>query len=879
MTGKTISHHIILDKLGEGGMGVVYKAEDTKLDRIVAIKFLPRQVAANEENRKRFEIEAKAAAALNHPSIATIHAIQEADDEIFIVMEYLEGRELREIISGYQDAYMPLDEIVNYATAVAEGLQAAHEKGVIHRDIKSANIMITEKAQAKIMDFGLAKVRGATQITKEHSTLGTVSYMSPEQALGEDTDHRTDIWSFGVVLFEMLTGQMPFPGERDSVILHAIIYNEPASIADKREDVAFEIEQITYKCLQKDKEHRYQSAEHLLTGLKKLKKNIESGKSGAQAGQPPVKARKRVPRSILFAATLVLVGAFFVIGYNLFQKESGEPKTAQMRILTPTSVIREMDPALSPDGMRIAYVSNENGNNDIWVQQITSGDKINLTKDYEGEDNMPAWSADGDWIAFRSERNDGGIFIMSALGGHPRQVATHRGDPGWSPDGTKLVYSYAGKMYLVALNSGAAVHIPLPHSVMEPSWSPDGNRIVYRNYSDSPAIWTINPDGSDAVVVIEGPDIYQNPIWGHDGKSIFFKSNRGGIRDIWWIPVNQKGRATGSARPVTIGSGVYKFSLSQDGSRIAYFKSDGVQVNIWSIPIRSDHILTMQDAHRITSEKYRKFAWSGHLAISPDHEWLAFDSNRSGNMDIWLMRKDGRDIRQLTKDMASDAWPTWSPDGSQIAFQSDRSGNWDIYIMPVGGGNATGITHGAANDAYPVWSPVGDDIIFASRRSGNWDIWAVSVGSGDLRQLTTDEAFDRLPTWSPDGRYISFFSSRTDAGDLFVLPVDGREAMQLTDFGNISNFGVGAWLAEDARSAWSLDGKTIYMTYESEPEDPGRDIWAISVEGGSMRKVLDFKSGGLYGFLTGVRANDGEKLYFSEKNFASDIWLAELEYE
>jgi Tol biopolymer transport system component len=616
----------------------------------------------------------------------------------------------------------------------------------------------------------------------------------------------------------------------------------------------------------------------LLTDLKKLMKDLDSSKSAKQAVQPPAKARKRRPISILIAATLVLAAAVLVIGYNLLQKEGGEPKIVQTRLLTPTSAINETGPALSPDGTRIAYTSNEDGNADIWVQQIATGQKVNLTEDYEGDDAVPAWSPDGDWIAFSSGRNDGGIFIMSAFGGPTRQVDTRRGIASWSPDGAKLVYSVAfGEMYLVSLSGGAAVNIPTPRGAREPSWSPDGNRIAY---SAGPfrQICTIGPDGSDLIVVIEGSGYYWSPIWTSDGKSIFFKSSRGGIRDIWWVPVDQKGKAIGQAKPVTIGGGVYNFSLSQDGSKIAYMKSAGGQDNIWSIPIRSDRELTMSDARRIISEN-QGTSFNVHLAISPDHEWLAFHSYRSGNQDIWLMRKNGRDLRQLTTDEADDAWPTWSPDGSQIAFHSDRSGNSDIYLMPVRGGFATAITHNAASDICPAWSPVGDDIVFVSNRSGNWDNWAVSVGSGSLRQLTTDEAVDGRPAWSPDGRHVSFFSRRTGAGELFVLSVDGGEPTQLTDFGASSSFGKYGGVL-DARSVWSLDGKTIYITYESEPEDPGRDIWAISVEDGSMRKVLDIKSsGGIYGDLIGVLANDGERLYFGEETFTSDLWLAELSYE
>ena len=268
MIGKTILHYKILEKLGEGGMGVVYKAEDTKLKRDVAIKFLPRQITASDEERERFKIEAQAAAALNHPNIATIHAIEEVDDEMFIVMEYIEGRELREIV---QSEIPNLQSAIDYANQIASGLQAAHEKDVTHRDIKSANIMITDKGQAKIMDFGLAKVRGGVQLTQVGTTLGTAAYMSPEQAQGMETDHRTDIWAFGVVLYEMLTGKMPFSGDYEQAVTYAILNEEPEPLKSLRNDLPDELQEIVERALEKEPDKRYQSAGELLHELKKLR--------------------------------------------------------------------------------------------------------------------------------------------------------------------------------------------------------------------------------------------------------------------------------------------------------------------------------------------------------------------------------------------------------------------------------------------------------------------------------------------------------------------------------------------------------------------------------------------------------------------------------
>jgi len=308
MIGRTISHYKILEKLGEGGMGVVYKAEDTKLKREVAIKFLPRQIAVSDEERKRFKIEAQAAAALNHPNIATIHAIEEVDDEMFIVMEYIEGQELREIVGARGP--VPPPDVLDYATQIASGLQAAHEKDVTHRDIKSSNIMITDKGQVKIMDFGLAKVRGGAQMTKLGTTLGTAAYMSPEQTQGAETDHRTDIWGFGVVLYEMLTGKLPFGGDYEQAVIYAILNEEP----EFPEEIPANLRPILQKALAKDVSERYQDVGEVLADL-------ESSGSGEPsvdiksvgAGFKPAPTQKMFFLiSGLAVLTLLVVAAFFM---------------------------------------------------------------------------------------------------------------------------------------------------------------------------------------------------------------------------------------------------------------------------------------------------------------------------------------------------------------------------------------------------------------------------------------------------------------------------------------------------------------------------------------------------------------------------------------
>ena len=870
MIGRKISHYTILDKLGSGGMGVVYKAEDTKLQRLVALKFLPMELTQDKSTRERFIQEARAASSLDHPNICTIHQIAELPDDpdrLFIVMAHYAGETLKEKI---ERGPLPITETVDIAIQVACALKCAHEQGIVHRDIKPANILVTDRGETKIIDFGLAKLVGHSKITRAGATLGTTAYMSPEQICGDESDARTDIWALGVVLYEMIAGKLPFTGEHEQAIMYAILTREPKSLGNGEKV----LERIICNSLEKKREDRYQTTAQVLDDLNRLQNNLTTGSKAEKPRRSSrVRSKRKRTAGMALVAALIATAAFLAIRFDLFYKKTATPKLVEARLLTPTPIKNEDFPALSPHGTRIAYFSRESGNPDIWVQQIASGQRINLTEDYKGKDNFPAWSPDGEWLAFASDRNNGGIFVMAAFGGPVRQISKHWGPPKWSPDGARLVYyTDERKVYIVPVSGGNPVQIPLPHSAYLPDWSPDGSRIVYGGWDASSGkrgIWTVKPDGSAPVTVIEGYDIYHDPTWEKNGRGIFFKTIHRNVRDIWWIPVDAKGEPTGAARALTSGVEAFAPSLSYDGNRIAYTQARKFN-NIWSVPAKPDCLSTIADARLIISENSElDFV---HLTVSPDGEWLAYHSSRSGNLDIWQMRKNGHDLRQLTSDKQKDIWPSWSPDGSRIAFASNRGGNSDIYVISTDGGMITAITDDPAFDASPAWSPAGDEIAFVSNRSGNQDIWTVSIRTGEVRQLTRHEAKDGYPAWSPDGRSLSFFSFRTGAGELFVLPVEGGEPVQLTHFGSPVDFdryrnGI------DTRSVWAADGKTIYITYQSE-------IWAIAAKEGAMRKVLEFESWkGLHGDITGVLATDGESLYFSEINWHSDIWLAELVYE
>jgi serine/threonine protein kinase len=867
MVGKTILHYKILEKLGEGGMGVVYKALDTKLNREVAIKFLPHHIAPGEEERERFKIEAQAAAALNHPNIATIHAVEEVEGETFIVMEYIKGRELKDIVASNLPQVHDLREVLDYATQVADGLQAAHEEGVIHRDIKSANIMITEKGQVKIMDFGLAKVRGGDELTKEHSTLGTAAYMSPEQAIGKkDIDHRTDIWSFGVVLYEMLTGQLPFQGEYDSAIMYAIMNEKPESIKEKRADVPIEIENVIVKCLQKDRENRYPNCSEILNDLKKLTRA-----SGSEEIATPMKRTQKKSKgfraviNIVAGLSSILLALF--IFTSIFQKKLNNPRIVNIRPLFASTAVLEIAPKFSPDGTRVLYDSDQAGNLDIWVMQLASGAKRNLTEDYNGRDGAPVWSPDGEFIAFASSREGGGIFVTSEFGGTVRRVVSLTSKDfiralSWSPDGEKIAYNLAGKIYIVPAEGGKPAEVNLPHSVrLGPTWFPNSDRLAYVPYEQ---VWSAGLDGSDPKLMLDKPGLLFPSTWSGDGKRIFFKWNQGGMRDIWWAAADKSGNLKGEIQRLSTGLNIGNFSISSDGLKLIYTTID-YQHNIYSLPIHKNRALSLADAKPITNEKWY-MGKGGSLAISPDFEWISFNTWRGGHAQIWIVQKNGKNLRQVTDDSTAKWGGRWEPDGEHIAYSS--YGN--MYEISIKGEPATPMMlPDTADQSWFSWSPDKKKIAFMSNRTGNLDVWLMPASGGEAVPLTTHKAQDYCPLWSPDGNVIIFGSDRSGSYEIYLYSIATGEIRKLTSVHSPDYIGYD----------WSPNGKKIYINYQPGENQFIRTISEISVRDGSMRTIFESKINTFQDQLGRGIITDGEYVFFMKEHQGGESWIADLVYE
>ncbi len=787
MIGQKIAHYEVTAKLGAGGMGEVYRARDTNLERDVALKILPEALIGDADRLARFEREARTLAGLNHPNIAQVYGLEGDGATRAIVMELVDGRDLAEVLGK---ARLPLEDALPIARQIAEALDAAHEQGVIHRDLKPANVMLTAVEQVKVLDFGLAKstdgaaVRSSsgdpvdsrtmtTAPTQAGVILGTAAYMSPEQARGKLLDKRSDIWSFGCVLYEMLTGRCAFDGETMTDVLAAIVRAEP-DWAPLERVAPPRLVRLVQRCLRKDHKERLRDIGEAALTLREIAAGDDGRPAVAQAHDPADSAPGAGPWKMIAGIAGIAALALAALQFGPWKNDSastgsGATAVTAMSLLTDFAG-SQRSPSLSPDGKQLLYVAEDGGDLDIFLLRVGGQNAVNLTADFDSDDDHPAWSPDGERIAFDSDRDGGGIFVMGATGESARRVSEEGFHPGWSPDGKQLtfcdenifdVYSRTSKspLHIVDVETGARSVIPVSEDAAQGQWSPDGRWIAYWTARTGQRdIRVISASGSGEFIPITDDTATDwEPRWAPDGKAIYFVSDRGGSPDLWKIAVNPAtGQPIGAPQAVTTGvARVASFSMDKTGERIMLGVSNRIE-SFERIPFDPGTERPRGPAEPIFSSK-------NHIAqfsLSRDEQRIAY---RAGALqeDLYTIRVDGTDRRRLTNDRARDRGPDWSPDDEWIVFYSNRGGDYEHWLIGADGTGlrviATESTRGI-ND--PSWSNDGKRISATGTSSGSaiYDVdpaWFEPDAGFEPHQISRDQVDFIALGWSTDDQHLS----------------------------------------------------------------------------------------------------------------------------
>jgi Tol biopolymer transport system component/predicted Ser/Thr protein kinase len=814
MVGQHIGPYQVLREIGRGGMGEVYLARDSRLGRQVALKFLPSSVQDDPDRRARLLTEAQAASWLHSPQIAAIHDIGEHAGRAFIVMEYVEGEPLSHKLKG---GPLAISEAVEIAVQVAEALEEAHGRGIVHRDIKSSNLVVTPRGQVKVLDFGLAKVtqhlaadgdKESGLVTQEETAsgvvLGTVHYMSPEQARGLKLDGRTDLFSLGVVLYEMVAGRLPFKGETGSDVLVAILERQPEPLA-RRPEVPAELERIITKALEKDRGARYQQASELRADLKRLKRDLDSG------GLAATSATAAHRRSLTWVATLLAVLAVAAVAVWLNRSHPEAPEEPLAAVPLTSYPGEEGHASFSPDGNQVAFVwdGEKQDNFDIYIKLIGGGPPLPLTR-HPAADYSPAWSPDGRWIAFLRELSvqKAAVLLVPALGGTERKLAeieragtaTVIGGFGsslaWSPDGRSLAITDRVRsnepagLFLLSTETGQKKRLTSPpaNSVGDhsPTFAPDSHTLVFSRFS---SYWSISdlyllalsdslePAGEVRRLTFDNRGTYGSA-WTPDGREIVFASGQPLSCSLWRMTASGSGKPQGLA---SLGEDAREPAISRQGNRLAYTWQVS-DLNIYRVGVPGPQGKASPPTSFISSTRV-----DGGPQFSPDGKRIVFASgrsSRSGGYEIWVCESDGSNAVQLTSLGVQAGTPHWSPDGERIVFDSNVEGQWEVYVISANGGKPQRLTANPASDDAPSWSRDGMWIYFASNRRGEHQVWKMPSSGGEAVPVTRKGGYAALE--SPDGKWL-YYSKIFFGSSLWKVPVQGGEETQVVD--SLSSYG------------------------------------------------------------------------------------------
>ena len=900
-SGTMLGRYEIRSQLGAGGMGEVYLALDTQLDRTIALKILPGEVASNSERLRRFVQEAKAAATLNHPNIAHIYEIGESGGTKFIAMEYVEGKTLR---LRLQRAGLRLVEALDITTQIASALAAAHRAGIIHRDLKPENVMLTSEGYVKVLDFGLAKLTENPTANSNVSTLidtepgmiiGTAQYMSPEQARGLEMDARTDIWSLGVVFYEMITGHVPFEGATKSDMIASILDREPRPLTSHSPDLPSELWRIVRKALRKDREERYQTIKDLGLDVKNLRREMDieaeieysaqpalisgatptSGRRSTFSGAAPPTVEGSHPASSaeyiaseikrhqtgLLVAFGVIVLGLAVLGFGIYKYVSRlSAPSAPMKLTRLTTNGKAGFSAISPDGRYVIHTVRDAGGESLWMRQVATLSSVQIVPPSDKWFMGATFSPDGNYIYYVAGEKGSEIsslYQIPVLGGAPKKLIDDLATPiTISPDGKQAAFIRSdiskGEDSLIIANLDGAGERKLvtrkpPNYFVTyegaPAWSPDGKSIVYASYLQGKGnsyqmnVFGVNiADGTEkALPSSQKWDWIDCVAWLRDGSGLLLNAIElgGQSSQIWQLS------SGGEARRITNDlNNYYGIDLTADSNTLATSQFNRTS-NIWIAPGGDSN-----RARQITSgtNNYRS------LESMPDGK-LVFELGS----DIWIIEADGSGQKQLTFEGRNNRMPSACASG-YIVYSSNRQGARRIWRMNLDGSNQKQLTSGDMEN-FPSCSPDGKWVIYANGASGVQTVWRVPIDGGNAVQLT--DRFSGRPIISPDGKliaikYVNDPSSRKIV--MALIPFEGGEPVKLLD---ISGFFV----------HWSHDGRALQYI---DSRGGSSNLWSQPIDGGPPQQLTDFRGDTLFSFAWSM---DGKQLAVSRGTDAQDVVL------
>ena len=890
--GSRLGSYEILSSLGSGGMGEVYRARDPRLNRDVAIKILAESVAHEPDHVARFQREAQSIAALNHPNIVTIYSVEEADGTSFLTMELVEGKALSETLDPRG---LPLARLLEIAIPLADAVSAAHEKGITHRDLKPANVMVTGAGRVKVLDFGLAKLvesslpaaAGVSALptrveTGDGRIVGTVAYMSPEQAEGKPVDQRSDVFSLGVMLYELATGERPFRGDTPLSTLTSILRDTPRAITEIQRALPRDLATIVRRCLAKSPEQRTQSAKDLRNQLEDLRQALGSGELAAPPTAQVSRRRASWWRWAAAIAASVALGAAGVWMLTRGRRAPDPPIVTQVARLTHDTGLSEWA-TWSPDGSLLAFASNRNGNYDIYVRRVDGGQEVPVTNN-ESENFQPAFSPDGRSIAFVSTRSSrtrmikigqrsgtleartygGDIWVVPALGGQARRLAPDGNDPAWHPSGRKVAYvsgPEAHRSILEVAAEGGAPETLLTTAassweISRLQYSPHGHWITF-DTSDN-EVFAVPLTGGQPRKLVSG----FSHVWDPAGTHLYYcvRDSGGGTR-VQSVGVDEQTGAT-SGQPSTMGlmTGVLReMAVSRSGGQLVVTEDES-SMNLSRLPLNAAGSAPGGVEELLSAGQ----VFDGQPNVSPDGNRIAYSSNRLGHAQIWLLHLDSKrmDVLPLPGEDASAVGAHWHPDGRRLLVQrAFVNGKVALWWMAADASSAEElISLPSLTNNFEGWpiTPGGRTIVYGAGVDGHAQLFELDLGTRQSRQLTRspDDKFSAVV--SPDGRWIVYTSNANGSNQLWRMAAAGGQAEPLTK-------------GDDRvrHMFYSPDGRWLYY------QPNHLNIYRMPADGGPAQQVTHFAESGLF-IEEPTISPDARFLVYIRHNGGSSLWLLQL---